>query len=259
MTDHIRDDLAALRETAPETLLPDVLIATGLADGYITHDSPVGPLFVAFNKRGVSAIDVAGDPSAFEVYFAERFGRPTHPADAMPREIAGRLDKAIAEGRPGNLPLDLSSVTPFQAKVLLKTAEIPRGEVRPYGWVAGEIENPSATRAVGSALARNPVPVVVPCHRVVRSDGALGQYSMGTAANKQRLLEAEGLDVEEFTNLSGRGIRLIGSDTTHIYCHPTCRDARRITDTHRVEFRSARDATRKGYRPCKRCRPAAAA
>ena len=259
MTDQLHNDLAALREPAPETLVPGVLIATGLADGYITHDGPIGPLFVAFNERGVSAIDVADDPDAFEAYFAARFGRPAHPTDTMPREIAGRLDRAIAEGRPGSLPLDLSRVTPFQAKVLLKTAEIPRGEVRPYGWVAGEIDSPSATRAVGSALARNPVPVVIPCHRVVRSDGVLGRYSMGETMNKQRLLEAEGVDVEGFADLSSRGIRLIGSDTTLIYCHPTCRDARRITDAHRVEFRSAREAGRKGYRPCKRCRPAAAA
>jgi len=259
MTDQLHNDLAGLREAAPEALLPGVLIATGLADGYITHDSPIGPLFVAFNKRGVSAIDVAGDPATFEEYFAGRFGRPAHPVASLPRQIVGRLDKAIAEGRPGGLPIDLSSVTPFQEKVLLKTAEIPRGEVRPYGWVAGEIDNPLATRAVGSALARNPVPVVVPCHRVVRSDGVLGRYSLGEAANKRRLLETEGLDIEAFTGLSNRGIRLIGSDTTHIYCHPTCKDARRITDTHRVEFRSAGEAGRKGYRPCKRCRPAAAA
>ena len=193
MNDQLRDDLAALREPAPASLLPGILIATGLADGYITHASPIGPLFVAFNEHGVSAIDVAGDPDAFEGYFAERFGRPVHPAAALPREIAGRLDKAIAEGRPGNLPLDLSSVTPFQAKVLLKTAEIPRGEVRPYGWVAGEINNPSATRAVGSALARNPVPVVVPCHRVVASEG-LGGFGAGPGI-KRGLLALEGRSV----------------------------------------------------------------
>ncbi len=259
MNDPLHNDLAALRKPAPETLLPAVLIATGLADGYITHDSPIGPLFVAFSERGVSAIDVAGDPGAFEKYFTGRFGRPAHPAATLPQKIVGRLNKAIADGRPGSLPLDLSSVTPFQTRVLLKTAEIPRGEVRPYAWVAGEIDSPSATRAVGSALARNPVPVVVPCHRVVRSDGRLGQYSMGETANKRRLLKTEGLDVEAFAGLSSRGIRLIGSDATHIYCHPTCKDARRITDAHRVEFHSAGEAGHKGYRPCKRCRPSAAA
>lgn len=252
-------ELTRLREKAPETLLPGVLIATGLADQYVIRTSPVGEIYVAFNDHGVSAIDVAADAAAFETWFAERFERRVFPAESLPSAIAGRLDRSIAEGRPGSLPLDLRSVTPFQAQVLLKTAEIPRGEVRPYGWVAGEIGKPSATRAVGSALARNPVPVVIPCHRVVRSDGVLGRYSMGEDTNKRRLLEAEGLDVGGFAALASRGIRLIGSDTTRIYCHPTCRDARRITDRHRVEFRSASDAEDHGYRPCKHCRPAVAA
>jgi len=259
MTDRIRDDLAGLREPAPATLLPNVLAGTGLADRYVIRTTPIGEIYVAFNDHGVSAVDIADDPDAFETAFASRFDRPAYPADTLPGQIAGRLDKAFADGRPGKLPLDLRSVTPFQAQVLLKTAEIPRGEVRPYGWVADEIGKPTATRAVGSALARNPVPMVIPCHRVVRSDGELGRYSLGENANKQRLLESEGLDVDGFVGLAARGIRLVGSDTTHIYCHPTCRDARRITDRHRVEFRSAGEAARHGYRACKHCRPAAAA
>lgn len=259
MSDHITDDLARLREEAPDSLLSDVLAAVGLADRYVVRSSPVGDLYVAFNEHGVSAIDIADDGPAFETWFSNRFDRPVLAADELPSAIGSRLDKAIAEGRPGSLPLDLRSVTPFQAGVLMKTAEIPRGEVRPYGWVAGEIGKPGATRAVGSALARNPVPVVIPCHRVVRSDGVLGRYSMGEDANKQRLLESEGLDVDGYSALAARGVRLVGSDTTHIYCHPTCRDALRITDAHRIEFRSATAAERSGYRPCKRCRPAAAA
>ncbi|MBU1494206.1 MAG: methylated-DNA--[protein]-cysteine S-methyltransferase [Actinobacteria bacterium] len=259
MTDRLSDDLAALRTPAPAGLLPGVLLGVGLADRYVTRTAPIGPIYVAFNDHGVSAVDVADDPAAFEEWFEGRFGRRAFPAAGLPSAIGGRLDRAIAAGKPGSLPLDLRSVTPFQARVLLKTAEIPRGEVRPYGWVAGEIGAPSATRAVGSALAANPVPVVIPCHRVVRSDGRFGRYSMGEDANKPRLLEAEGLDVGGFAALAARGVRLIGSDTTRIYCHPTCRDARRISDAHRVEFRSARDAQRLGYRACQRCRPAAAA
>ena len=61
----------------------------------------------------------------------------------------------------------------------MKALEIPRGEVRPYGWIAAEIGRPKAVRAVGTALGHNPVPLIVPCHRVVRSDGMIGQYSLG--------------------------------------------------------------------------------
>jgi methylphosphotriester-DNA--protein-cysteine methyltransferase len=94
---------------------------------------------------------------------------------------------------------------------------------------------------------------------VVRSDGKLGNYSLGDRDNKRRLLEAEGLDTTRLEQDAARGVRYVGSDTTHIYCHPTCRDAKRITSSHRVEFRGSQDAARAGYRPCKRCRPAMAA
>ena len=82
---------------------------------------------------------------------------------------------------------------------------------------------------MGNALAANPVPLVVPCHRVVRADGRFGRYSLGADANKRRLLEAEGLDVADYEALAARGVRYLGSDSTGIYCHPTCRHARRIT------------------------------
>ena len=138
-------------------------------------------------------------------------------------------------------------LTEFQQHVLAVTASIPPGEVRPYGWVAREMGNDGAVRAVGTALAKNPVPIAIPCHRVVKSDGSIGNYAFG-APMKHSLLEHEGMT--EF----GR-IRYVGSDTTGIYCYPTCRNARRITDKHRVEFGSPLRATAAGYRPCKVCRP----
>jgi O-6-methylguanine DNA methyltransferase len=136
-----------------------------------------------------------------------------------------------------------------------KALEIPRGEVRPYGWIAAEIGRPKAVRAVGTALAHNPVPLVVPCHRVVRSDGLLGNYSLGGPENKRRILAAEGLDPEALESEAGRGIRFVGSDTTKIVCLPTCQHARRIMARHRVPFASLGAARGAGYRPCKRCRP----
>ena len=147
----------------------------------------------------------------------------------------------------------------FYRDVWRACMNIPRGQVRTYKWVAEQIGRPGAYRAVGNALGKNPFAPIVPCHRVVRSDGLLGEYSMGATDNKRRLLESEGLDVDAIQDLAARGIRYVGSDTTHIYCHPSCRDAARITATHRVEFKSARAAAQSGYRACKRCRPAAAA
>ncbi len=86
--------------------------------------------------------------------------------------------------------LDLSGATPFQRQVWQATRLIPYGETRSYAWVADQIENPMAVRAVGQALGRNPLPVIVPCHRVIASDGKLGGFSGGLAM-KRHLLHLE--------------------------------------------------------------------
>jgi O-6-methylguanine DNA methyltransferase len=153
------------------------------------------------------------------------------------------------------VPLDLRGRAEFEQAVWHKALEIPRGEVRPYGWIAAEIGRPKAVRAVGSALGRNPVPLIVPCHRVVRTDGTIGQYSLGGSSNKRRVLEAEGLDLPRLERLAARGVRLVGSDTTHIVCHPSCHHAKRITERHVVAFHALVDAQRAGYRACRDCRP----
>jgi len=259
MTDRLITDLRDLMTAAPQAAINAAIAVSSVADGYVTRQSPLGPLYVAFNQRGVSAVDLADSPADFEQRFNDLYGRQALPVDRLPDQIERHLDRAIETGRPGKLPLDFSDLTEFSAAVLRKTAEIPGGQVRPYGWVAREIGRPGAVRAVGSALARNPVPVVVPCHRVVRSDGHLGNYSLGDPENKRVLLEAEGLDVGEYQSLSDRGIRFTGSDTTNIFCNPTCHHARRTSPGHTVEFRSEQSARSAGFRPCKVCRPAAMA
>ena len=87
--------------------------------------------------------------------------------------------------------LDLSNLTPFQRKVLEVVKIIPYGETRNYKWVAERIGNPKAARAVGQALKRNPYPVIIPCYRVIRSNGKLGGYSKGIQ-KKRKLLKKEG-------------------------------------------------------------------
>ena len=256
---NLESDLRSLATDAPAGFAGLVLAEIGLADRYAVRPGPLGDVFVAFNDRGVTAVDLAISPDDFEERYLAIHGRPAMPADALPDRFARHIDAAIEEGKPGKLPVDLSGLTEFQQAVLRRAATIPRGEVRPYGWIAKEIGSPRAVRAVGSALAQNPVPVIIPCHRVVRSDGTLGKYSLGDDENKRVLLEMEGVDVDGLSRMAARGVRFIGSDTTHIFCHPTCRNARRITDAHRVEFHSEADAEDAGYRACKVCRPAVAA
>jgi O-6-methylguanine DNA methyltransferase len=184
-------------------------------------------------------------------------GRAARRREALPGELARKIERRLAGDRHNRIDLDLRGTTEFERAVWMKALEIPRGEVRPYGWIAAEIGRPKAVRAVGTALGHNPVPLIVPCHRVVRSDGMIGQYSLGGPHNKRTILAGEGADPDELEALARAGIRYFGSDTTHIYCLPTCHDARRVTDRHLVRFRSARAASDAGYRPCKHCRPGA--
>ena len=247
--------LATLRVPAPPTLAPATLVAVGLADEYTTMPSPVGPVYVAWNGRGVSWIGSAGDSAAFEERFRHEFGRAIRPAPSVPARLRRALERRIAGDRHARLPVDLRGRTEFERAVLEKALEIPRGEVRPYSWIAAEIGRPKAVRAVGSALAHNPVPLVMPCHRVVRADGMIGQYSLGGPQNKRAVLTSEGLDPDQMENLARAGVRYIGSDTTRIYCLPSCRNARRVTDRHRVLLRSIAAGRARGYRGCKVCRP----
>jgi len=91
---------------------------------------------------------------------------------------------------------DVSRATPFQQEVWAATGTIPYGQVRTYGWVAEKIKKPGACRAVGSALARNPLPIIIPCHRIIRKNGRMGGFSAVTGtALKEKLLILEGINI----------------------------------------------------------------
>lgn len=244
--------LGALIGPMPEGVSEGVALGTGLADGYALYASAVGEVVVAFNPEGVSAVDLADE--AFEERFASRFGRRLIRAE--PPKTWGRLiPEAIDAGRPGRVPLDLRSVTTFREAVLRTTATIPKGEVRAYSWVAAEVERPKAVRAVGSAVANNPIPLIIPCHRVVRADGSVGKYSLGGPHNKRVLLAEEGADPNWLDVLAAEGVRVMGNKTTKIACNPTCRHARGSKPENLVVFESVEAAEAAGYRPCSHCRP----
>ncbi|HEY7496834.1 MAG TPA: methylated-DNA--[protein]-cysteine S-methyltransferase [Candidatus Tectomicrobia bacterium] len=243
---------------APATILPTVLERIGHSDAYALCETPIGLVFVAYNGLGVSAVLRADSATAFEQAFHARFTRPLRQAAALPITLARMVQQHLSGKARSALQVDLRGLSEFERTVLHKVREIPRGELRSYAWVAGEINHPRAVRAVGSALGHNPVPLLIPCHRVGRSDGRLGDYVFGRET-KRTLLQAEGVDVATLERLASTGVRYYGSDTTHIYCFPTCRHARRITGQHRVPFRSAAEAAVAGYRPCTACRPAQAA
>lgn len=244
--------LESLMGPLPDGLSEGIALGTGLAEGYDLYESPVGEVVVTFNPEGVSSVDLAdGD---YVARFAGRFHRRLLRAEP-PQAWGSYIPEAIDAGRPGRVPLDLRSVTPFRAQVLRTTATIPKGEVRAYSWVAAEVERPKAVRAVGSAVANNPIPLIIPCHRVVRADGSVGKYSLGGPHNKRVLLAEEGADPNWLDVLASEGVRVMGNKTTKIACNPTCRQARRSKPENLVVFESLEAAEAAGYRPCSYCRP----
>ncbi|MFB4310243.1 methylated-DNA--[protein]-cysteine S-methyltransferase [Actinomadura sp. GTD37] len=248
--DPLAEELAGLAAAAPPGLLDRIAARRVRVPGPL-EDGPLEGLQVAFTDRGVAFLRAGMGEREFAEAFRARFARPLLPAARPP---AGLLP-ALRAGRPGGLALDLRGLSEFEAAVLGAAARIPRGQTRPYAWVARQAGRPKAVRAVGSALGRNPVPLLIPCHRVTRSDGSLGDYVFGADA-KERLLRAEDVDVVEAAELARRGVRLLGSDTTGVVCYPTCGDARRIAPGHRRGFGGLAAARAAGYRPCPRCRPA---
>lgn len=157
-------------------------------DRFIEVATASGRVFAAFSERGVSLVHPAESADQFATLFRNRFGRTARQDD--PGEHAD-LVEALNCHEVDPPECDLDAVSPFTRRVLAAAAQIERGQTRTYQWLATQIGMPRAARAVGNALASNPVPILIPCHRVVRGDGSLGGYAFGSAM-KRTLLVAEG-------------------------------------------------------------------
>jgi O-6-methylguanine DNA methyltransferase len=223
-----------------------------LADAYDRVDD----VWVAFSQHGLRLVQ-RGSYEEFSAAYTKRYGRclksGTLP-DALRKQVVSAMEGAGVDKPRVDWSDDL---TPLERDVLGVLPKIPRGEVRTYEWVARQVGRPRAVRAVGNILARNAVPLVVPCHRVVPTSGGVGNYAFGSPM-KRELLRREGVDVDSLEKLAQSGVRFIGSRTTKIVCFPTCRDAKRIREENRVPFRGADQAKEKGFRPCLHCQPFAA-
>jgi methylated-DNA-[protein]-cysteine S-methyltransferase len=173
-------------------------------------------------------------------------GRGVGAASARARRHA---EQALAElreylaGRRAffSVPVDLAGVAPFQARVLAEARRIPFGATASYAELARRVGHPRAARAVGNALGANPVPVIVPCHRVIRGDGTWGHYAFG-GEMKTRLLALERATPA-----------LVGCTSTRIVCRRGCVHEQRVAEDRRVVFASVGDARSVGYRPCRVC------
>lgn len=167
----------------------------GLVDvAYDLVDSPIGTLLVATTAKGLVRISFHAE--AEDLVLDELARRVSPRVVRAPRRVAGvarELDEYFdGRRRDFDVPLDWVLVGPYARKVLRATAKIPFGKVSTYREVARKAGNPAASRAAGNALGSNPIPVVVPCHRVLRTGGALGGYGGGLEV-KEFLLRLEGV------------------------------------------------------------------
>jgi methylated-DNA-[protein]-cysteine S-methyltransferase len=171
-----------------DTRFREAALREGLIDvRYDIVDSPVGELFVAATERGLARISYW--PEGMEETLARTFGPRIlrSPLDEVRRE----LDEYFAGTRKVfDLPLDLR-VAPFHVDVLLELARVPYGQTETYGALAAKAGRPKAARAVGTVMNRNPIPIVLPCHRIVGANGSLTGYAGGLDV-KLRLLQLEG-------------------------------------------------------------------
>jgi AraC family transcriptional regulator of adaptative response/methylated-DNA-[protein]-cysteine methyltransferase len=160
----------------------------GLRIAYTTFSSPIGEVLVAATERGICSVKLGDDATAL---LAEEFSEAERVRDPQALAAAQRavLEFLKGDGTLAQLPLDVRG-TAFQRRVWEALRAIPRGETRSYQQIARTIGAPRAVRAVGSACGANPVALVIPCHRALRSDGGLGGYAWGLE-RKQRLLAIE--------------------------------------------------------------------
>lgn len=190
MTD-IEQMLRDLSVEPPASLARETLIESGAADQVATVESPFGPLWIAWSPRGVTGVTPRFACETVEGFLAEhrRNGYSIVGSQSqMPRDLATRVGDALELGETSDVPVDLRGIATFQRSVLDACRGIGAGTVRSYGWLAEKLQNPGAVRAVGTALGRNPIPLIVPCHRVVRSDGAVGNYAFGPDMKRQLLI-----------------------------------------------------------------------
>ncbi len=171
----------------------DAAARTGLLDAaYDIVDSPVGPLLVAASGRGLLRVSFDPDPEHELEQLSRLAGPRVLRAPRAVDHVRRELDEYFEQRRDTfDLTLDLRDLTPFSVRVLGELALVPYGRTATYGELAARAGKPGAARAVGTIMNRNPVPIVLPCHRIVGSTGALVGYG-GGLERKELLLRLEG-------------------------------------------------------------------
>jgi len=167
--------------------------ARAAAVHYTSLAAPIGRVLVAVGDAGLVRVSFRQSESSFVAGLERQLGVRAVRSPSETAEVVEQLRAYFAgRRRRFDVPVDLRHVTPFVRRVLTATMQVPAGNLVSYGDIARRIGQPKGSRAVGQALGRNPIPIVIPCHRVIASGGRIGGYTGGLAI-KRRLLRIEGV------------------------------------------------------------------
>jgi methylated-DNA-[protein]-cysteine S-methyltransferase len=219
-------------------------------------DSTIGNLLAAQSPRGLVALRFMDSEDNSDLLEALRRRFDVVEDTALGTEIGDEIER-LMRGDPDGItdrPIDLSLVeSDFQRRTLRRLRAVPAGSVVTYQALAAAIGAPSGQRAVGNTVASNPVPIYVPCHRVIRSDGSIGNYG-GGSERKLQLLRAEGFAADRQRRVPAEAV--YGHWVSRIFCRPTCTAVGRSDRKKWLIFSDAQRARSYGMRACKLCRPA---
>ena len=171
----------------------DAATRAGLVDAaFDVVDSPVGPLLVAATEKGILRISFDSDPEQSLAHLSRLAGRRVLRSPRAIDPVRYELDEYFEQRRRSfDLSLDLRGTTPFTTQVLGELALVPYGQTATYGDLAARVGRPRAARAIGMVMNHNPIPIVLPCHRIVGANGSLTGYG-GGLDRKEHLLRLEG-------------------------------------------------------------------
>lgn len=226
---------------------------------YAVLSSPLGPILLAATELGIAWIEYLDEDGVAGSALLRRGGLELHRDDSL-RRFEGALSGYLGGGRRSGLgwPLDWKLVSSdFQRSVLVAASRVPYGGISSYAGLARDVGKPSAVRAVAQALRRNPLPILVPCHRIVGSDGDLVGYAGRRIGLKERLLRIEGVRVAERRSRARveRSAMYAWDRTGREFCLPTCGDISDRPIGAVTLFATRGDARRAGLAPCGSCRP----
>jgi methylated-DNA-[protein]-cysteine S-methyltransferase len=244
----------ALSRAELESRLADIrarMVAYGI------FSSPLGKILIARSELGISLVEYLESESAAKSHLARLAGGEMREDKAGVETVYHELLEYLDHRRTRlDWPLDLRwARSDFQRRVLTATAELPYGAVTSYAGIAQRIGTPSAVRAVAQALRRNPVPIVIPCHRVIGNGGDLTGYAGNKISLKRTLLSLEGVPMAVRARKIERDHMYVRAGADSEYCVPTCGSLSRQSLAGLTLFGSRGHAEAVGLTPCTSCRP----